>query len=215
MPGGWSGFSGRISPVFFAPFRRRCEPARPHPKAPSPGQLFSWNIACAVGAISQRPAQTDHPGTQVLAEYTAEGDYTPVSVRVLALTGDHALPDPGIQNQSRFLSAAIVLALAVQTHLPALGCVDAKQTDTLAPDLEGVAVDHCGTSCYNLGGCRTGRGRGDRQPEHEGAGPEAVSERIFGLRVHHCGLSTLRAVAHCQNGWSGLACSMLTAGTRG
>src|SRR5215207_5156655 len=129
MPGGWLGFSGRISPVFLALFRRRREPARPHPKAPRPGQLPSWHVACAVGAIRQRPAQTHHPSAQILAKDTAEGHDAPIPVRVLALTGDHALPDPGIQNQSRFLSAAVTLALGVQTGLPALGCIDAKQTD--------------------------------------------------------------------------------------
>src|SRR5215212_8803539 len=118
MPGGWSGFSGRISPVFLAPFRRRCEPARPHPKAPRPGQLLSWHVACAVGAIRQRPAQTHHPSARILAKDTAEGHHAPIPVRVLALTGDGALPDPGIQNQSRLLPAAIAPALGVETRLP-------------------------------------------------------------------------------------------------
>src|SRR3954447_3683480 len=117
------------------------------PRRPAP----SRTSGCCSSAVRSRPsghgstlrglkrAPCSARSPAGVAKDTAEGHHAPIPVRVLALTGDHALPDPGIQNQSRFLPAAIALALGVETRLPALRRVDAKQPDALAMDLDDVA----------------------------------------------------------------------------
>jgi hypothetical protein len=111
------------------------------------------------------PAEADHPGVQVLAPGLADRNHPSVAVGILRIAVDRTAADPVVEGLRGPLSAAIGSPAGILAGLPALWCIDPKQADPLASDLDRVTIDDRGATDDHV---RPARGRENKQESREG-----------------------------------------------
>lgn len=124
-----------------APVPRQVEPARPDPDARRAGCVLGRHIVLAVLAIGHGQAIGDQPAIEIDAAGRAHGDNAAIAIHVALFAMDRLPADLVGKSERRLLAAAPGITVGGSAHLPALWRIHAVQPDSLAVDLQGVAVD--------------------------------------------------------------------------
>src|SRR5262245_48299138 len=110
------------------------------------GGVLVNNVVPRIPPERNCPPVGDHPTVQVFASLEAHSNNTMITVDVARLTANGRASNPVGQGQASLLSTTPVLTGWSYTELAALGRVDAKKTNPLAVNFNGVAIDDGGNA---------------------------------------------------------------------
>ena len=143
-----SGFAGLPrSPVATTriaapPVPRRFVPAGVDPRAGRASRLLVADVAPRIATIRQGMALADHPAVQVGAVRVARPDHPSELIPLAYTATDSASRDHPAERPGRGPAHGPGCAVRPPAVLPALGSIDSMQTDLVARDFDGIAVDH-------------------------------------------------------------------------
>ena len=128
-------------PVLGAPVPRQVKVAGPDISPASSGGILFGDVVLRIMTIGHRPTVCDHPAAQVFASLETNSDHATITVDITRPAAHRGTSDPIGQSKARLLPATPAFARNADAELTAFGCVDPEQSNTLAVDFDGVAVD--------------------------------------------------------------------------
>jgi len=127
-----------------APIPRQIEVARPDVDPTPAGGVLVSNVVYRISPIGDGPAVCDHPAVQVLVSLETDGDDATVTVPIAGLASNGCASDPIGQRKACLLPATPAFARWARAKLAAFGRINAVQANSLAVNLNGIAVDYGG-----------------------------------------------------------------------
>ncbi len=110
------------------------------PASGLPRIVLGVHVVEGILAEGHCPSLLDHPAVEIFAADIAHGDGAAVAVSVPFLAANRSLTDRVSERQRRLLATTIRFLIRL-AELGTFRGVNAVQTNSLAADLDGVAVD--------------------------------------------------------------------------